>query len=87
MSKRKEDEVTKLAKEGIALQEEFGNRIREVSGAPGLDADGLFDLYNRASFEQRHSMFIEILGTMGADGLELLGEVFTLANETYGQEV
>jgi len=83
---KKEDEVTKLAREGMALQEEFGSRIREVTNTPPMDADGLVDLYTRANFEQRHSMFLEILGSQGADGLELLGDVFGLANERFRGE-
>lgn len=85
MSKR-DDELTTLAKEGMALQEEFGSRIREVTNAPILDAEGLVDLYIRANFEQRRGMFIEVLGAQGADGLELLGDVFRLANERFRGE-
>jgi len=83
---KKEDQVTKLAREGMALQEEFGRRIREVVGAPTLDAEGLYNLYTRANFEQRHAMFVEVLGSQGADGLELLGDVFRLANEQFRGE-
>jgi len=81
---KKEDQVTQLAREGMALQEEFGRRIREVVGAPTLDAEGLYGLYNNANFEQRHAMFKEVLGAQGSDGLELLGEVFRLASERWG---
>lgn len=83
---KQKDMVTEMAKAGLAIQEMFGEQINEVTQAPVMTSDDLADLYLQANFEQRYQMFTEILSSQGADGLQLLGDVFRKAQEIYGGE-
>ena len=81
MAKRQEDELTRQAQLGIDMQDEFGSHIQDVTGEGGMSMDAMTELYLKADFEQRQRMFIEIFASQGADGLEMLSEVYNQAAE------
>jgi len=85
--KSQEDELTRHAQTGIALQNEFTQHVKDVTGEGEMTVDAMTELYLKADFEQRQRMFIEIFASQGADGLEMLGEVFNQATERLSGEV
>ena len=87
MSKRQEDELTRQAQQGIDLQDEFTDHIKDVTGEGEMTVDAMTELYLKADFEQRQRMFIEIFASQGADGLEALAEVYAQASERLAGEV
>lgn len=78
---KQEDELTNHAQLGIDLQDEFTDHIKDVTGEGEMTVDAMTELYLKADFEQRQRMFIEIFASQGADGLEMLGEVYSQAAE------
>jgi hypothetical protein len=85
--KRQEDELTRQAQLGIDLQDEFTDHIKDVTGEGEVSVDTLTELYLKSDFDERTLMFIEIFASRGADGLEVLGEVFNQATERLSGEV
>ena len=81
MAKSQEDELTRHAQTGIALQDEFIGHIKDVTGEGEMTVDSATELYLKASFEERYKMFLEVFASQGADGLEMLGEVSVQATE------
>ena len=87
MPNRQEDELTRQAQLGIDLQDEFTDHVKDVTGEGEVTVDAMTELYLKADFEQRQRMFIEVFASQGADGLEMLGEVFNQATERLSGEV
>lgn len=88
MAKNRQQRLVRdMAQSGIDMQEEFTRQLPTVSGDKGLQAEDLVELYLKANFEQRHQMFIEVFGSLGADGLEMIGDVYREAQKRLAGEV
>lgn len=81
-----DDQITTLAKTGLEVQKEAQGALDDVLGSDAMNVDELVDLYLMANFEERMQMFTEILGSSGADGLELLSNVLDQAYKTVRAE-
>lgn len=51
-------------------------RIAPIIQRNMTSPDDLLELYLSANFEQRHQMFLEIIGSQGTEGLEVLQGVY-----------
>lgn len=81
---KNEDTVTNMAVRAQELESAFDEAVPEVTGQRAMSVDDMAHTFLGMTFQQRATLFTEVLASEGADGLEKLRGVFERATEIYG---